>query len=481
MRWGCLLANLLRSLPFSWALGLSLFAGRGRSRVSTATVVSVLGIGVGVATLTAVLAVTGGFEEAFRDRILGVYPHMVVMQRGEQFNDWRDVADRLAKVPGVVGCNPSTYDEMMISSDAGSAGAIVKGVDLAGVDKVSSLTALTTRKSLEGMAYQEGQPMGVILGCDLMRRLKVHAGDRVTLTTPIRGLGGSGPGPMGMAPMESAFVVRDCFESGFYEYDSRLVVLALASAQKFLDRGPAVRWIELRLADLFDTDAVRLAVTAELQPYAVADFAADSAKLEADVARLLPGAMRNAEGSVLDVARAVGPVQRALEYARYGGGSQRFRIIDWKEMNRNLFGALRTQKVVLALFFLIIVVVAAFNIVGTQLIVARERVREVSTLVALGAARRQLLRVFVVHGFTLGLAGVFAGIALGRGVVAIIDHMDMALDPKVYQITRLPAILHWGDALTIAGMSALVVLLSCLLSSWRATRLNPVDGLRKVA
>jgi lipoprotein-releasing system permease protein len=138
------------------------------------------------------------------------------------------------------------------------------------------------------------------------------------------------------------------------------------------------------------------------------------------------------------------------------------------------------QKVVLVLFFLIIVVVAAFNIVGTQLIVARERVKEIATLVALGASKLQLMRVFVVHGFVLGLAGVIVGLVIGRLVVWGIQALDFGLDPQVYLITKLPAVLHWKDVVTIALSSLVVVFLSCVLSSWRATRLNPVDGLRKV-
>ncbi|MBM4394079.1 MAG: ABC transporter permease [Deltaproteobacteria bacterium] len=472
--------TLLKRLPLSWAIGLSLFSGRSRSRVSVATIVSVVSIGVGVAVLTAVLAVTGGFEEAFRERILGVYPHMVVLARGERFEEYRDVADRLARLPGVAGTNPSTYDEMMVSSDTGSAGAIVKGVDIEGVDRVSSLTALTTRKSLAGLAYRDGEPLRAVLGCELARRLEVGPGDRVTLTTPVRGLG-DGPGPIGMAPMQRAFVVEDCFESGFWEYDSRLVVMDLASAQAFLDRGPAVRWIELRLDDMFDTERMRRSALVALSPYGVADLARDSVRVREIAGRAIESALPDGATDVVSLIRAVRPLRRALDYADFGMSVPRYRVIDWKEMNRNLFGALGTQKAVLALFFLIIVLVAAFNIVGTQLIVARERVREVSTLVALGASRRQLARVFVAHGFALGLAGVAAGLAAGYGIVSAIRGLDFRLDPRVYLITELPASLHWDDALTIAAVSAAVVLVSCVLSSWRATRLNPVDGLRKVA
>lgn len=473
----------MRHLPFSWAVGLSLFAGRGRLRVSAATVVSVLGIGVGVATLTAVLAVTGGFEQAFRDRILGVYPHVVVMSRGSTFTDYGKIATRLADVPGVVGANPSTYDEMMITSDEGSAGAIVKGVDLDGVDRVSSLRSLTRSGTLAPLRFEPQRPMGVVLGCELMARLAVAPGSRVTLTTPLRGLEGGGTGPFGMAPTQQTFVVVDCFESGFYEYDARLVIMDLAAAQAFLGRGPEVRWIELRLDDLFDTDAVRPALLSALHPYTLLDFARDAAAVRNRIDGVIDESFGDAGArTVQDLEVAVLRAQQTLEYGDLGTGPpQRFRLIDWKEMNRNLFGALRMQKVVLGLFFLIIVLVAAFNIVGTQLIVARERVKEVSTLVALGASRPRLMRVFVVHGVVLGLLGVAFGLALGRLVVSGIQALDFGLDPKVYLITKLPAELHWGDALTIAGASAVVVLLSCLLSSWRATRLNPVDGLRKIA
>ena len=468
--------RLLQTLPLSIALGLSLFSGRGRSRVSVATVVSVASIAVGVAVLTAVLAVTGGFEEAFRDRILGVYPHMVVLARGERFDEYREVTDRLSRLPGVVGANPSTYDEMMISSDTGSAGAIVKGVDLDGVDLVSSLRSLTTKSSLAGLVYQPGLPMRVVLGCELARKLGVKPHDLVTLTTPLRGLS-DGVGPLGMAPLQGTFVVEDCFESGFYDYDSRLVVMDLAAAQAFLARGPAVRWVELKLEDIADTARSRREVLAALSSYGIAQFVHDAARVQ----EVVKGIAKEGFADLPALVRGVAAVKHAVQYVDFGFTVQRYRVIDWKEMNRNLFGALGTQKAVLALFFLIIVLVAAFNIVGTQLIVARERLREVSALVALGASRRQLARVFVAHGITLGFAGVIMGLGLGVLVVAIIRGIHFELDPRIYLITTLPASLNLGEAVLVVLVSMAVVVLSCVLSSWRATRINPVEGLRKIA
>jgi len=447
--------------------------------VSTATVVSVVGIAVGVATLTAVLAVTGGFEEAFRERILGVYPHLVVVARGENFEDYEEVTRRIAEVPGVVGANPSTYDEMMISSDSASAGVIVKGVDLDGVHRVSGLDRLVRARTLEPLRYQEGQPMGVAIGCGLMERLGVRPGDRVTLTSPIRGIEGRFAGPLGMSPIQESFAVRDCFETDFYEYDSRLVVMDLRSAQVFLNRGPAVRWVEVRLEDLFATGPMSREILSHLEPFTLWDLVQDVRRLETDAARVVE---RLHPASVPEWVRASGTLYKALLYSDLGAGPpRRFRTIDWKQMNRNIFSALRMQKVVLALFFLIIVVVAAFNIVGTQIVVARERLKEISTLVALGASRAQLYRVFVAHGLTLGAFGIALGLALGLLIVRIIGWIDFALDPVVYHIPKLPASMHPADVTVVAVVSLAVVFVSCLLSSLRATRLNPIEGLRKIA
>ncbi len=471
------MSGLLRHLPFSWAVGLALFA-RGRGRVPVATAVSVLGIGVGVATLTAVLAVTGGFEEAFRERILGVYPHLVVVARGESFSDYAEVTRRIAEMPGVVGANPSTYDEMMISADEGTAGVIVKGVDLEGVDRVSGLSALMRSGSLASLRYEEGKPMGVAIGCGLFERLRLKPGDRVTLTSPIRGIEGRTAGPLGMAPIQGAFVVRDCFDTGFHEYDSRLVVMDLRSAQAFLNRGPAVRWVEVRLADLDATEAAGRMILSELEPVSLWDLLQEVSRLREDAGRV---AARRPVTSTLGLIMAVQGLYKSLLYSDLGSGPpRRFRVIDWKQMNRNLFSALRMQKVVLALFFLIIVVVAAFNIVGTQVVVARERIKEISTLVALGASRRQLYRVFVAHGMVLGGAGVVLGLGLGLLVVRLIRGLDYGLDPAIYHIPKLPAVVHPTDAAVIAGLSLAVVFASCLLSSLRAIRLDPIEGLRKV-
>lgn len=463
-------------------MGLSLFAGKSKSRISAATVVSIVGIAVGVATLTAVMSVTGGFEDVFRERILGVYPHMVVLTRGDRFPEYREVAEKLKTIPGVVGVSPSTYDEMMISSDATTSQALVKGVDLDGIEKVSGLTSLLKGHKSDVLKWDGEGPIPVALGCELMSKLEVVPGDTVGLTTPVRGLDTGEANPFAMIPREAQFVVKDCVDSGFYDYDSRLVVMELPAAIKFLDRGPVVRWVEIKLDDLFATDEMKTTILGVLQPYGVTEVIDDIASISDGVsgiiAREMPG---DSAATVNSMSNAVLRARRALMYSDVGyGPPEKYRVIDWKGMNRNLFSALRIQKVVLGLFFLIIVVVAAFNIVGTQLIVAKERLKEVSTLIALGASRIQLWKVFVAHGFALGCIGVILGVVLGRGVVAIINSIDFSLDAKVYMINELPARLNWSDALVVAAGSAAVVLLSCVFSSLRATRVNPVDGLRKI-
>ncbi len=450
--------------------------------MSAATVVSIAGIAVGVATLTAVMSVTGGFEDVFRDRILGVYPHMVVMNRGDSFPEYQSVSETLKRVPGVIGVAASTYDEMMVSSDTGTSQAIVKGVDLEGIDRVSGLSSLLRGHDLSILKWDGNGPVPVAIGCELMSSLEVAPGGIIGLTTPIRGMGQGISGGLVMTPREAKFVVVDCVDSGFYDYDSKLVVMELGAAQHFLDRGQIVRWVEVKLNDLFQTESMKSEILRALQPYTIAGVARDVIELQKSVAGTFQ-AFGIGDGT-LDPASASVMIQRArrsLLYSDIGFGPvQNYRVLDWKDMNRNLFSALRIQKVVIGLFFLIIVVVAAFNIVGTQLIVARERMKDISTLVALGASRMQLWKVFVAHGFVMGCIGVLFGVGLGRAVVAVINSIDFRLDARVYMISQLPATLNWADIALVAFGSAAVVLLSCVFSSLRAIRINPVDGLRRI-
>jgi len=408
---------------------------------------------------------------------------MVVMSRGEVFPEYGEVADRVSKIPGVVGVSPSTYDEMMITSDTSTSQALLKGVDLARIESVSGLSSLLSGHDLNVLKWDGSGPIPVALGCELMSRLEVARGGSIGLTTPLQGFSAGRSGAGTPAPRESRFLVVDCVDSGFYDYDSRLVVMDLAAAQHFLDRGDVVRWVEIKLDDLFATESMKEVVLGNLTPYTLVDAVDDVALVKEGVGRVVSREMPEGRAATFDsISRAVHRSRRSLMYSDVGWGPrQAYRVIDWKDMNRNLFSALRIQKVVLGLFFLIIVVVAAFNIVGTQLIVARERLKDISTLVALGASRMQLWKVFVAHGFILGCLGVLLGVGLGRIVVGIINSIDFNLDARVYMISQLPARLNWGDVAVIAFGSAAVVLVSCVFSSRRAIRINPVDGLRKIS
>jgi len=474
----------LQVLPAPLALGLMLFRGKKRTGIPVATAVSITGIGVGVATLMSVLAVTTGFEHVLRDKILGVYPHILVLEQGDVFQDFEEVTEAIRALPEVKGASPSTYDEMMITSDEGSAGVAVKGVDINRNDEVSIIGSLTRQGSLKTIEYKEGEEMGVVIGCKLLSKLKAKVGDTITLTNPVRSIGGVLPGPIGMAPVEGRFTIRDCFESGYYEYDTRLVIMDLKTAQKFLGRTPAVRWIEVKLQDLFETDKARRRILSTLEPFTLIDLLQGVSRLWKDMERLesrKPSAGQT-ENTLLDIVLEVLSVQNALMFSDLGDvPSSRFRVIDWKQMNKNLFSALATQKVVLALFFMIIVLVAALNIVTTQLVVAKGRLKEISTLVALGSSRTFLYKVFVAHGVVLGACGVAFGVILGLLIVGLIRSISYPLDPSIYYISSLPAHLGLSDVAIIAFLSILVVWLSCLVSSTRAIRFNPLDGLRKIA
>lgn len=473
----------LNFLPWPIATALTLLRGGARGILGTVTIISLLGIGVGVATLTGVLAVTAGFQEAVRDHILGVYPHILVLKGGAGYTDYRADVKRLLRVPGILEVIPATYDEMIASASKGTAGATVKGVDLSG-SFMRRLQGLLKTGSLAAIKYRKGaKRQGVVTGCILADTLGLKPGDLIGLTSPIRGLGNAGPGPLGMMPVETRFVYRGCLNMGFYEYDAHLVLMDLPTAQAFLNRGDRIRWLEIRVKDMFNTDAYVRKVEGALHVYGTPDLVYSVINLKKDMKKDWEGMVKlngNPKTIGAFVSR-VGTVRRDLEFSSLGDvGYSPYRVMDWKQLNANLFAALKLQKSIMVLFFLVIVIVASFNVVGTQMMILREKAREIAILNTIGAGGRGIFKVFFWHGLILGVLGSVLGLVMGIAIVWGIGKYKLALDPSVYMINTLPAHLNIPDALAIAGITLLVLMLTTTLSAYKASRADPVQGLRRV-
>jgi lipoprotein-releasing system permease protein len=368
------------------------------------------------------------------------------------------------------------------------------------LDREARLTLIDARTQKEPVVVQVGETRlkvgassvvsarlpAIVLGSVLARTLKVEVGDRVSLASPFRGLGERGPAPTGMEPSSGSFEVAGFFQSGYYDYDKRFSLVSLGAAQRFLNQGDRVRWLEVRVENMFDMETARQFIFDILQPYSLGDFTArlqmaqermkrvldgDVSQFQIEEPKSVVGLLRNAS-QLLSVLRTSAPhtIDRRLDY----------NVITWQEVNEPLFSALKLQKVVLSILFLIIIVVAAFNIVGTQIMTVSQKTREIAILKAMGASRWVIKRAFLIQGFMVSLFGTLIGVTLGLSCCVLLDQIGYPLEPEVYLISELPVAIHAVEVTLVVVAALALTLLATLYSAGKAGRLPPVKGIRYI-
>jgi lipoprotein-releasing system permease protein len=396
---------------------------------SVFTTVSTMGVVLGVASLVVVLAVTSGFEREFQDKVLALNAHLIVIPYGDVDIDSPEadrIVEKLRGMPGVVRMAKFLFSagEVMV----GRVGANLKGVDLQqGADDLR-------RSLIEGRVEDLERPAScgppapapaprkasdevgrIILGAELAHRLHAPVGSCISIMVPFS----QGDSP---TPPSFPFKVVGIFRMGFNEYDTRLAYVSLADARKIANARGSVFGVELRFADPM-------------------------------------------------TALRVGPeVKRRLDAP--------YRVIDWKELNHNLFMALTMQKVIISLLLVLIIVVAAFNIIASLTMIVLSKVREIAILKSMGARSSMVARIFVVGGTTVGAVGTGLGIAYRLLVCVLARLYGYPLDPKVYLIGQLPVRIAPIEVVAVAGATLSICLLATLYPSLRASRLRAVDGLR---
>lgn len=723
----------IRRFALTAFVAMRLVRSRRSRRLSAVTLISILGVACGVWALTVVLGVTGGFQAAFQDRILGLYPHMVVIKRAGDFREYPELLAAVRATPGVAGASPATYDDMMAAAGVHRSGVVVKGVELSSVAGVVDVAKLVRDGDLSGLdetpvvrlegprvvvasvvdghwmtvaltdrglvvaeddrtppdagqvrvrlldltgaaggvlrlerrdtdepgapeqperpalddedvdspgavdrigddapaaddgrvsageavdppdpaakngaaprivgqdvgaaaetvvllaaraagepadvhelepglwragddgpllrldadtvvtlvrspkgaagpalrvlvedarlvrpdqtalvrlldARSGGEPVrlvgpeggaagptvmpgevtsyspirarlpGIILGSELARRLNAKPGDEITLVTPLRGIDSKMMGPYGMAPSSAHHVVSGVFESGFYEYDVRLALVSLEAAQRFLNRGPVIRWIEVRTDELLKVDDVKRRVAGLVDPYDIVSLVGQVQGFDEKLVRYTSGQVADSpvasDGSFTGGLRNVIQLVNLVKYQEMDYGYHpRFRIIDWKEMNTNLFRALKLQKVVLTMFFLIIIVVGAFVVVGSQIMVIHEKTPDIAILRAMGATTGTIRAIFTLQGLLVAGIGTAVGLAVGVAVCWAGAALEYRLDASVYLIDRLPVELDPWDLVLVAVATAVCTLAATQYSAGRAAAKSVVGGLRAV-
>ncbi|HSD22430.1 MAG TPA: ABC transporter permease [Anaeromyxobacter sp.] len=404
------------------------------------TLISIGGVAIGVWALTVVLSVMSGFEADLKRKILGQNAHGMLLTYGQnELTDWRATRDRVLAVPGVEGATPILYNEVMLSAGQNLTGAIVKGVDVASVGTVTELPESIEEGKLawleepaqiplpgRGDHAEEARPPvragkvlpGIVVGRELARQLRVFVGDQVNVVSPFGDLGPAGP-----QPKSRPFRVAAIFRSGMFEYDSKFAYVELAEGQRFFGTGDAITAFELKVHD--------------------------------------PDAARTVMGRVV-----------------FELGGWPFRARDWTELNRSLFSALQTEKVVMAVILGFIVLVATFTIVATLVMLVLEKRKEIGVLKSMGAGVPSVMKIFMAEGVTIGAVGTAFGLLLGYGTCLLVDKVGIPLDPEVYYISNLPVVIDPSQFALVALAALALSYLATLYPATKAARLNPVDGLR---
>jgi lipoprotein-releasing system permease protein len=394
---------------------------------SVFTTVSVLGVVFGVAALTVVLSVTTGFQQQFRDKVLGVNAHVIITKNTNDFVEYEKV-EKLAWAidPEVVAVQPFVFVEMLVTRGKGDvSGVAIKGVDPARVTKVLDLQQHMILGSVSALAVRPkpGEPPPIILGRVLAQKIKAGIGDELTVVAPLSNVDTQHWTATGSAPLSKTFRVAGVFYSGFDEYDRRLMYIALSDAMQLWGQNKQVLGVELKVANVDRANEI-----------------AD--KLEQKL------------------------------------GGPPFLVQDWNELNHNLFTALALQKIVLLIILTLIIAVAAFNMVSALTMMVIDKTREIAILKSMGATSGGIARLFQVVGLAIGGVGTVFGLAIGLTLCEVVERYNYRLDPRVYLIDRLPISVNPREVALVAVITMVISALATLLPAAKASSLTPVEGLR---
>jgi len=398
-------------------------AKRRNGFVSFIALVSMLGIALGVAALIVVLSVMNGFGKELRERTLGMTAHATVTGQDGKLTDWQSIQIKVAKHPNVIDSAPFTQNEAMLSNRNRVSGAIIRGV----VPELEKGVSEIGDKIVSGrLTDLKPGRFGIILGRELANAMGVFEGEKITVITPQANVT-----PVGVMPRLRRFTVVGVFEAGMHQFDRSMAIIHMQDAQKLFSIGDRVEGVRLKLDDMFSA----YEVTHELEKNLGEDYW----------------------------------------------------VRDWTKMHSNLFKALKTEKVVMFIILLLIVAVAAFNIISTLVMTVNDKQADIAILRTIGMTPTSLMWVFIVQGVVIGLVGTMLGVALGVPVALnvneIVGFVEGLMNTKflpadVYYITELKSDLHLSDVLTYTGSAFGLSVLATIYPAYRAAKIQPADALR---
>ena len=528
-------------MSYSLEIGVRYLRSKKRATVSMITLISIIGVALGVAALLAVLSITTGFEQAFKDKVLGVNAHVLILKYGREFRDYRDVLATVGEMPEVEGLAPFSINEMMLTKGDRRAVVLVKGVTPSGVRNVLDLPQQMVVGDLEGLRrpgalptvvpkpttddtwqwlrdIRDGKPEkrtsslvggvedgGVVEEAEPVGRTTFWEEEkrrRDAQREAARRARKPNVGPIAK-PSEIEAMLGRLDDEGFVlpddpEWEAGLMQ---GAAQEPIDALPGIivgktlaedlgLEIDDRVTLISPLAALGLALseprgssTRSREFRVIGVFQAgfqeyDSGLVYTD---LFEAQRLFDEGdNVTGVELRVHDLDTSYELARRIEQKLggAFHSLDWSELNRNLFTALEVQKIALTLVIATIIFVAAFNVIATLIMIVLEKKREIAILKAMGATDATVLGIFMLQGVVVGVIGTLAGVLVGGGIITYLDRIRFPLDPKVYLIDHLPVVLNPSVFLVTIGIALLICTVSTIAPSWWAARMLPVDGLR---
>ncbi len=389
--------------------------------LSLITILATIGVAVGVMVLIIVNAVMTGFEADLRTRILGVESHIIVMRQGGPFSRYQEVIDRIEREPGVESAAPFIYSQTMLRASGGMSGVVLRGID---PERDGSLVKTTDKSSVQHLLKGDEdrgadvEVPGIVVGKVLGEKLDISKGSIVYLIST-----GNARAAMTRLPASDRFEVKGFFDTGMHEYDASMVYMRLDHAQKILNLKDRVSGIGVRVTEIPEAREIAAAIVSKL------DFP--------------------------------------------------FWSRDWMRMNKNLFSMLRLQKIVMFIIMALIVLVAAFNIASALIMMVLGKTRDIAILKTMGATNAHIRKIFVFKGMLIGAIGSAGGLCLGVVACLLLERYKFIdLPGDVYFLNTLPVKLETPEVAFILGFVLVICFLASFFPALKASRFNPVDGVR---
>lgn len=402
-------------------------ARKGERFVSIIAIFSLIGIALGVGTLIVVMAVMNGFKADLLGRILGLNGDLSVYSQSydgpTSLREYNNLSNRIEQMPHITSAIPFIEGQVLISAGNFNSGGMVRGMTASGLEKLKVIS-----KTLDPTVLKQFQGDDVIIiGETLAEQANLGVGSRLTLISPK----GSAT-VMGNIPRIKSYRIIGIFDSGMHEYNSSYVFLPMRAAQKYFQLDDEVTGIQI--------------------------FSNDSTHIQA-VTHQLENSFRN----------------------------DNLKFVDWTQSNNAFFGAVQVEQNVMFLILALIILVAAFNVISSLIMMVKDKTRDIAILRTMGASRGAIMRIFLMCGASVGVTGTLIGTVLGILFCKNIEHIRQGLqkitgtnlfNPEVYYLEHLPAKLDWSDVIQVVSMALFLSLLATLYPSWKAAKTDPVEALR---